>query len=75
MTVTSGFYVRSLCHDLGHAIGSLGIMAKLVRTRQGPFELGANVLPYEDLKEGEDVWGPKVKAMLATWEKEHPRTD
>ncbi len=39
MTVSSGFYVRSLCHDLGKALGSLGIMAELVRTRQGPFEL------------------------------------
>lgn len=65
MTVTSGFYVRSLCHDLGAAVGSLGIMAALVRTRQAEFELGVNTLWYEDLELGEAVWGPKVEAMLA----------
>ena len=67
MTVTSGFYVRSLCHDLGKEVGSLGIMAELVRTRQGDFELNTNVLEYEDLNRGEDVWGPKVKRMLEEW--------
>ncbi|KAK5709261.1 pseudouridine synthase pus4 [Elasticomyces elasticus] len=71
MTVSSGFYVRSLAHDLGAAVGSLGLMASLVRTRQGEFELGRNVLEYWDLKEGEGVWGPKVKAMLRNWQEEH----
>ncbi|KAK5117829.1 hypothetical protein LTR85_008804 [Meristemomyces frigidus] len=67
MTVTSGFYVRSLCHDLGAAVGSLGIMAALVRTRQAEFELGVNTLWYEDLAQGEGVWGPKVEEMLERW--------
>lgn len=67
MTVTSGFYVRSLCHDLGAAVGSLGIMASLVRTRQAEFELGVNTLWYEDLGLGEEVWGPKVGGMLGSW--------
>lgn len=67
MTVTSGFYVRSLCHDLGAAVGSLGIMASLVRTRQGEFELDKNVLAYEDLEKGEEHWTPKVQEMLDSW--------
>lgn len=67
MSVTSGFYVRSLCHDLGAAVDSLGIMAELVRTRQGDFKLRENVLEYDDLKLGEEVWGPKVKALLEGW--------
>lgn len=67
MTVTSGFYVRSLCHDLGKAVGSLAIMSDLVRTRQGDFELGANVLEYDDLSQGEDIWGPKVEGFLDAW--------
>lgn len=67
MTVTSGFYVRSLCHDLGAAVGSLGMMASLVRTRQGEFELGKNVLEYEDLAKGEDHWIPQVQQMLENW--------
>jgi tRNA pseudouridine55 synthase len=67
MTVTSGFYVRSLCHDLGAAVGSAALMAELERTRQGEFELGKNVLEYADLEKGEQVWAPKVEAMLDEW--------
>ncbi|KAF2396799.1 pseudouridine synthase [Trichodelitschia bisporula] len=62
MTVSSGFYVRSLCHDVGRAVGSLGTMASLVRTQQGDFELGKNVLEWADFEAGEDTWGPKVGA-------------
>lgn len=68
MTVTSGFYVRSLCHDLGTELGTLGIMTSLVRTRQGDFELGSNVLMYDELAQGEDVWAPKVRGYLEQWE-------
>lgn len=65
MTVTSGFYVRSLCHDLGLACGSLGLMSSLVRSRQGDYELGGeNVLEYADLGKGVEVWEPKVKGLL-----------
>ncbi|KAI9736144.1 MAG: hypothetical protein M1834_001028 [Cirrosporium novae-zelandiae] len=67
MTVSSGFYVRSLCHDLGKAVGSLGLMANLVRTRQGEFELGKNVLEWENIEKGEEVWGPLVRDMLKDW--------
>lgn len=67
MTVTSGFYVRSLCHDLGVAVGSAALVAELKRTRQGEFELGKNVLEYDDLEKGEQVWAPKVEAMLDEW--------
>ncbi|GAB7339216.1 hypothetical protein MBLNU457_5875t1 [Dothideomycetes sp. NU457] len=68
MTVSSGFYVRSLCHDLGIAVGSFGLMSTLVRTRQERFFLGKNVLEYDELAKGEDVWAPKVLEMLAEWD-------
>ncbi|KAL8785507.1 MAG: hypothetical protein Q9213_003333 [Squamulea squamosa] len=67
MTVTSGFYVRSLCHDLGQEVGSLGIMSELVRTRQADFELSRNVLEYEDLCKAEDVWAPLIVQVLEDW--------
>lgn len=67
MTVTSGFYVRSLCHDLGTAVGSAALMAELERTRQGEFELGKNVVTYDQLSKGEEVWGPVVEGMLDDW--------
>jgi len=75
MTVTSGFYVRSLAHDLGLALNSAGLMASLIRTRQGDFELGHNVLEYEDLDKGEEVWGPKVADMLEQWSVKHGGAD
>ncbi|PMD41281.1 pseudouridine synthase [Hyaloscypha variabilis F] len=78
MTVTSGFYVRSLCHDLGAAVGSAATMAELKRTRQGDFELGKNVLEYDDLAKGEAVWAPQVEAMLDEWyeqDSRRPRTE
>jgi tRNA pseudouridine55 synthase len=68
MTVTSGFYVRSLCHDLGTAVGSAALMAELERTRQGDFEVGINTLEYSDLEQGEKVWGPKVAQWLDEWQ-------
>jgi tRNA pseudouridine55 synthase len=67
MTVTSGFYVRSLCHDLGRAMNTFALMGELVRTRQGDFELGRNVLEFDDLEDGEEVWGPKVEGYLNDW--------
>lgn len=68
MTVTSGFYVRSLCHDLGEKLGCGGMMAELVRTRQGEFSLGTEeCLEYDELAKGESVWGPQVETMLSHW--------
>lgn len=69
MTVTSGFYVRSLAHDLGKAVGSCGLMSELVRSRQADFKLEPeNILEYKDLDAGEEVWGPKVQKFLEAWE-------
>ena len=68
MTVTSGFYVRSLSHDLGKGVGSLGIMSDLIRTQQGPFKLGHNALEFEDFSKGEEIWAPKLERMLEEWE-------
>jgi tRNA pseudouridine55 synthase len=70
MTVTSGFYVRSLCHDLGEKLGCGAMMAELCRSRQGEFVLdGPTCLDYYDLLKGEDVWGPKVDSMITLWMK------
>ncbi|KAJ0425486.1 pseudouridine synthase [Aspergillus carlsbadensis] len=69
MTVSSGFYVRSLAHDLGKAVGSCGLMSSLIRSRQAEFRLEpGQVLEYEDLDAGEEVWGPKVQKFLEEWE-------
>ncbi|KAI1113695.1 pseudouridine synthase [Nemania sp. NC0429] len=68
MTVTSGFYVRSFCHDLGAKVSSSAMMAELCRSRQGDFVLGeSNCMEFSDLAKGEDVWAPQVKEMLDRW--------
>ena len=36
---SGGFYVRTLCHDLGQALGCPAHMRFLLRTRSGPFTL------------------------------------
>lgn len=73
MTVSSGFYVRSLAHDLGKAVGSCGLMSSLVRSRQGDYSLDQDqVLEYEDLERGEEVWGLKVRRFLEEWQSKHP---
>ncbi|KAL1606708.1 pseudouridine synthase pus4 [Paraconiothyrium brasiliense] len=80
LTVSSGFYVRSLAYDLGTACGSLATMAELTRTRQAKFAIGDGIgaeksLPavtYADLDAGEDVWGPVVKCQLRAWMEQNP---
>lgn len=74
MTVTSGFYVRSFCHDLGIKVGSSAMMAELSRSRQGDFELGTeNCIEYDDIMKGEEVWAPNVESALKQWkDKSHP---
>jgi tRNA pseudouridine55 synthase len=68
MTVTSGFYVRSLCHDVGEKLGCGAMMAELSRTRQGQFVLDStNCMEYDDLFKGEEAWAPKVHRALDLW--------
>ena len=52
MTVTAGFYVRSLAHDLGEALGCGAILVALRRTRSGEFGLEPAV-PLAELLESE----------------------
>ncbi|KAK7054784.1 hypothetical protein VNI00_003247 [Paramarasmius palmivorus] len=40
MKVSGGTYVRSIVHDLAHALGSAGHVVTLTRSRQGRFVLG-----------------------------------
>ena len=45
---SAGFYVRSLAHDLGKALGSGAILEQLIRTEAAGFRLDA-ALPFETL--------------------------
>lgn len=48
MQVSAGFYVRSLAHDLGEALGCGGVLTALRRTRSGEFGLDGAV-PLADV--------------------------
>lgn len=54
---SKGTYIRTLCHDLGEKLGSLGAMQELVRTSSGPYQLkGAKTLSeIESIVEGGGV--------------------
>ncbi|KAK8232147.1 tRNA pseudouridine(55) synthase [Phyllosticta capitalensis] len=67
ITASSGFYVRSFLHELAIAMDSIAVMTALKRTKQANFELGKNVLEWEELKAGEEVWGPKVQQYIGEW--------
>lgn len=45
MDVGRGFYVRSLAHDLGRALGTGGYLTALRRTRVGPFDADSACQP------------------------------
>jgi tRNA pseudouridine55 synthase len=49
LQVGGGTYVRSLCRDIGEAVGSAATMTSLVRTKHGPFEI-QDCMEYDDLK-------------------------
>ena len=40
---SKGTYIRTLCHDIGEKLGCGGVMASLVRTRAGAFEISQAV--------------------------------
>jgi tRNA pseudouridine55 synthase len=52
MRVSAGFYVRSLAHNLGRALGSGAVLESLRRTRSGEFALDAAV-PFDELVRGD----------------------
>jgi tRNA U55 pseudouridine synthase TruB len=62
MTVSGGFYVRSLCYDLGIKVDSGAYMAELVRTRHGKFGL-EDAVDWEDFVDG-GAWEEKVVKSL-----------
>ena len=62
MTVSGGFYVRSLCYDLGIKMDSGGYMAELVRTRQGNFSI-EDAVEWEEFVPG-GGWEDKVVKIL-----------
>lgn len=64
MTVecSKGTYIRSLCHDIGKALGTCACMASLVRNQSGPFYL-TDAVTIEELQEAVET-GQVEKLIL-----------
>lgn len=60
MRVTAGFYVRSLAHDLGAALGMGGVLVGLRRTRSGEFGLAAAVPLADVLQAGREALAARL---------------
>lgn len=54
VTCSKGTYIRTLCHDLGKALGTGGAMSGLIRIRCGVFHLD-NAIELDDLQSPDDV--------------------
>lgn len=65
MRVTAGFYVRSLTHDLGAALGMGGVLVGLRRTRSGEFGLEAAVPLADVLQAGREALAARLLPFSA----------
>ena len=65
MTVTAGFYVRSLAHDLGEALGCGAVLVALRRTRSGEFGLEPAVPLAEVLESSRENLATRIVPMSA----------
>jgi tRNA pseudouridine55 synthase len=65
MQVTAGFYVRSLAHDLGEALGCGAHLSALRRTRSGEFGLEAAVALVDVLQAGRDVLAGRMVPLAS----------
>lgn len=60
MSVTAGFYVRSLAQDLGAALGMGAVLAALRRTRSGEFGLEGAVPLADVLQSGREALASRL---------------
>lgn len=48
-TVGKGTYIRTLAHDIAHALNTVGVVIRLHRTQDGPFDIEQSVSLDDDL--------------------------
>jgi len=76
MKVSSGTYVRSIVHDLGHAVGSAAHVVTLTRSRQSRFTLEATetedigCVPWEVFQKASVDEGDADEEGWKEWERE-----
>ncbi len=48
--VSKGTYIRTLAHDMAHILGTVGVVTRLHRVQDGPFEISQAVTLEDELK-------------------------
>lgn len=76
MRVSGGTYVRSIVHDLGHALGSAAHVVTLTRSRQGKFALDPGdgedktCVPWDVFEKALEDEGERGEDGWRVWERE-----
>ena len=76
MSVSGGTYVRSIVHDLAHAVGSAGHVVTLTRSRQGRFVLDPQeegdraCIPWEVFEKALKDVGDRDEEGWTAWERQ-----
>lgn len=77
MKVSGGTYVRSIVHDLGHAVGSAAHVVTLTRSRQGRFALepatdseDKGCVPWDVFSRASESEGDVGEDGWTQWERE-----
>jgi len=76
MRVSGGTYVRSIVHDLAHAVGSAGHVVTLTRSRQGRFVLEQQeegdraCIPWEVFEKALKDVGDRDEEGWTAWERQ-----
>lgn len=76
MKVSGGTYVRSIVHDLAHAVGSAGHVVTLTRSRQGRYALepeeqnDMGCVPWEVFTKATESLGEPDEEGWVEWERE-----
>ena len=50
ITCSKGTYIRTLAHDIAHALGTVGVVTRLHRIQDGPFKIEDSILLEDELK-------------------------
>ena len=64
VTCSKGTYIRTLCHDIGQALGCGAVMEKLIRTASGIFDISESI-SLEEFEKNPEKYIVPVDCMFA----------
>ncbi|MDO4307282.1 MAG: tRNA pseudouridine(55) synthase TruB [Eubacteriales bacterium] len=73
VTCSKGTYIRTLCHDIGKALGCGGCMENLVRTRSGRFSIEESFTLAQVQEAADEGTVPEIVVSIEEILSEYPR--